>query len=153
MVVATTNKTDVTKVTVKKINGKNLNLKKNYKIYIEAYKLVDGKKVSLAKTITGHIVGRKNTAYTNVKMIKLAKSKYTVTAGKTATIKAKTVLVDKRKKQLSNAHATQFRYASSDNKIATVSKKGKIKGIAKGQCSVYVYARNGYARKVTVTVK
>ena len=86
-------------------------------------------------------------------MIKLAKSKYTVTAGKTATIKAKTVLVDKRKKQLSNAHAPQFRYASSDNKIATVSKKGKIKGIAKGQCSVYVYARNGYARKITVTVK
>ena len=150
---AGTNKTDVTKVTVKKINGKKLNLKKNYKIYIEAYKLVDGKKVSLAKTITGHIVGRKNTAYTNVKMIKLAKSKYTVTAGKTAKIKAKTVLVDKRKKQLSNAHATQFRYASSDNKIATVSKKGKIKGIAKGQCSVYVYARNGYARKITVTVK
>ena len=150
---AGTNKTDVTKVTVNKINGKELNLKKNYKIYIEAYKLVDGKKVSLAKTITGHIVGRKNTAYTNVKMIKLAKSKYTVTAGKTATIKAKTVLVDKRKKQLSNAHATQFRYASSDNKIATVSKKGKIKGIAKGQCSVYVYARNGYARKITVTVK
>ena len=150
---AGTNKTDVTKVTVNKINGKELNLKKNYKIYIEAYKLVDGKKVSLAKTITGHIVGRKNTAYTNVKMIKLAKSKYTVKAGKTATIKAKTVLVDKRKKQLSNAHATQFRYASSDNKIATVSKKGKIKGIAKGQCSVYVYARNGYARKITVTVK
>ena len=150
---AGTNKTDVTKVTVKQINGKKLNLKKNYKIYIKAYKLVDGKKVSLAKTITGHIVGRKNTAYTNVKMIKLAKSKYTVTAGKTATIKAKTVLVDKRKKQLSNAHAPQFRYASSDNKIATVSKKGKIKGIAKGQCSVYVYARNGYARKITVTVK
>ena len=70
-----------------------------------------------------------------------------------ATIKAKTVLVDKKKKQLSNAHAKQFRYASSNKKVATVSSKGKITAVGKGSCVVYVYARNGYAKKVKVTVK
>ena len=140
-------------VTITKINGKKLNLKKNYKLYVIAYKLVDGNKVTLAKTITGHIVGRKNVAFTNVKAIKLTKSKYTIKVGKTAKIKAKTILVDKTKKQLSNAHATEFRYASSDKKIAIVNKKGKIKGIKAGTCTIYVYARNGYAKKIKVTVK
>ena len=139
--------------TITKINGKKLNLKKNYKLYVTAYKLVDGKKVTLAKTITGHIVGRKNVAYTNVKDIKITKSKYTISVGKTAKIKAKTVLVDKSKKQLSDAHAKEFRYASSNKKIATVDKNGKIKGVKAGTTTIYVYARNGYAKTVKVTVK
>lgn len=42
---------------------------------------------------------------------------------------------------------------SSDEKIATVNKNGKIKGISKGTCTIYVYSRNGYAKKVSVTVK
>lgn len=68
-------------------------------------------------------------------------------------VKAKTVLVDKTKKQLSDGHAKEFRYASSNANIATVDKNGKIKGVAKGTCTIYVYARNGYAKKVKVTVK
>ena len=138
---------------ITKINGKKIDLKKNFKLYVTAYKLVDGNKVMLAKTITGHIVGRKNTKYTNVKKVTVSKSKYTIKAGKTAKIKAKTVLVEKGKMQLSNAHASQFRYATSDKSIATVDTKGNIKGVAAGTCTVYVYARNGYAKKVKVTVK
>ena len=140
-------------VTITKINGKKINLKKNYKLYIIAYKLVDGEKSIRAKSITGHIVGRKNTAYTNVKGIKLAKNNYSISVGKTAKIKAKTVLVDKSKKQLSDAHAKEFRYATSNKKIATVNKSGKIKGVKAGTCTIYVYARNGYAKKIKVTVK
>ena len=139
--------------TITKINGKKLNLKKNYKLYVIAYKLVDGKKLIQAKSITGHIVGRKNVAYTNVKAIKLTKTKYTIKVGKTDKIKAKTVLVDKTKKQLSDAHAKEFRYASSNKKIATVDKNGKIKGVKAGTTTIYVYARNGYAKKIKVTVK
>ena len=78
---------------------------------------------------------------------------FSLTIGKTAKVKAKTVLVDKSKKQLSNAHAAEFRYASSNKNIATVDKNGKIKGVAQGTCTIYVYARNGYAKKVKVTVK
>ena len=130
-----------------------LNLKKNYKLYVEAYKLVDGKQVKLGKSITAHIVGRQNTAYTNVKGIKLKKSSFTLKTGKTATIKGKTVLVDKSKKQLSDAHAKELRYTTDNKKVATVSSKGKIKAVGKGTCTIYVYARNGYAKKVKVTVK
>lgn len=143
----------VTKASVEKINGKKLNLKKNYKVYITAYKTVNGKKVIIGKTLVCHIVGKNNKAYTNVKGIKLAKSKFTLKKGKTAKIKAKAVLVDKKKKQLSNAHAKQFRYATSNKKVATVSKEGKIKAVGKGSCTIYVYARNGYAKKVKVKVK
>ena len=68
-------------------------------------------------------------------------------------IKATVILVDSTKKQLSDAHAAQFRYASSDKTVATVDKNGKITAKAKGTCYIYVYAKNGYAKKVKVTVK
>ena len=151
--VKTINKNSTTSVTVKKINGKKINLKKNFKVYVAAYKMTDGKKEVLAKSIMGHVVGRLNTRYSNVRKITLLKSKYSVKVGKTVKVKAKTVLVDKSKKQLSNAHAAQFRYASSNRNIATVDKNGKVKGVAKGTCTIYVYARNGYAKTVKVTVK
>ncbi len=147
------NSASVTKVSVKKINGKKLNLERNYKVYITAYKTVNGKKVVTGKTLIGHIVGKNNYAYTNVKQVKLAKSQFTLKVGKTSKIKAKTVLMDKKKKQLSNAHAQEFRYATSSKKVAAVSKKGKITAVGKGTCTIYVYARNGYAKKIKVKVK
>ena len=110
--------------------------------------------MAFGKTITAHIVGSKNTKYTNVKEIKLtSKSSVTLAVGKTSTIKAKVVLVDAKKKQLSDAHTKEFRYVTSNKKVATVSSEGKIKAVGKGTCTIYVYARNGYAKKVKVTVK
>lgn len=142
-----------TSATVSKINGKKLNLKKNFKIYIEAYKLVNGKKIVVGETVVAHIVGRKNTKYTNVKAVKVQQTKCTLTVGKSAKIKARTVLVEKKKKQLTNAHAKEFRYASSDRSIAVVNAQGTITAKKAGTCTVYVYARNGYTKKVKVTVK
>lgn len=147
------NKGGITKATVKKVNGKALNLKKNYKIYVLAYKLADGRKVTLAKTITAHIVGKNNKKYTNPKAVKAKKRSYTLRQGKTARISAVIVLVDKRKKQLTNAHARKFRYAVTDKNVAKVSVNGKIKAVGKGVCAIYVYARNGFAKKLKVTVK
>ena len=63
------------------------------------------------------------------------------------------VLVDAKKKQLSDSHAKQFRYASSNTKVATVNANGKITAKKKGTCYIYVYAKNGYAKKIKVTVK
>ena len=100
----------------------------------------------------GHIVGKNNRKYTNVKRVKVSKSKYTLNVGKTAKIKAKTVLMDRKKKPLSKAHGKKFRYKATDTSVAKVSKKGKITAKGKGTCIVYVYARNGYAKKVTVRV-
>ena len=65
----------------------------------------------------------------------------------------KTVLVNKNKKKLSNKHAREFRYETTNKEIATVSKKGRIAAVGKGSCAVYVYARNGYAKKLNIRVK
>ena len=46
-----------------------------------------------------------------------------------------------------------MRYRSLDESIATVDKKGNIKGVAKGSCTIVVYSINGIAKKAKVTVK
>ena len=46
-----------------------------------------------------------------------------------------------------------LRYVSSNKKIATVSKSGKITAKSKGSCKVYVIAVNGARKAVRVTVK
>ena len=135
------------------MNGKKLNLKKNYKFYVVAYKMVDGKEVEIGKSIVAHIVGKNNTKYTNVKKVKVKKSKFTLKVNGKATIKASTILVKKGKRQLTDAHTKEFRYATSNKAVATVSKAGKIKAVGKGKCTIYVYARNGYCKKVSVVVK
>ncbi|MDO4501973.1 MAG: Ig-like domain-containing protein [Coriobacteriia bacterium] len=140
--------------TITKLNGKKLDQKKNFKLYVTAYKLVKGKKVAYGKTITAHFVGAKNTNYSNAKAVKLITSnKVTLKKGKTSKVKAKVELVNSKKKPLSANHAKTLRFASSNKKVATVDASGKITAKAKGTCSVYVYAKNGYAKKVTVTVK
>ena len=141
------------KVSVSQVNGAKLKLKNNFKVYVAAYKTIDGKKTRIGKTITAHIVGRKNAKYTNAKKIVITSSKnVTLTAGQSSKITAKTILVNKKKSQLPNNHAKQFRYRSSNKKVATVTSKGMIKAVGKGKCTVYVFSRNGLAKKVTVTV-
>ena len=44
-------------------------------------------------------------------------------------------------------------FESSNSKIATIGKKGTIKGIGKRQCTVYAYAQNGVMKAIKVTVK
>ena len=146
-------KAGVTSTIIKKLDGKKLNLKKNFQVCVMAYKTVDGVKQRLGKTVTAHIVGRKNTAYTNVKAIKLEKSKATIKKGGAWKVKASVVLVDPSKKLLSDKHAPTFRYASSNKKVATVNKNGKVRAKKKGTCYIWVYAKNGYAKKVRITVK
>ena len=151
--VKTIKKNSTTKVTITKINGKKINLKKQFKVYVAAYKIVNGKKVVIGKSMQGHIVGVKNKKYTNVKSIKATKKNITVKVGKTAKAKAKVTLVDKKKKHIPSGHGAKFRYRTSNKSIATVDKNGKIKGIKKGTCTIYVYSINGKVAKIKVTVK
>ena len=148
----TIKKNSVTTISVNKIDGKKINLKEDFHVYVVAYKMVDGKKVTLAKTVTAHFAGTKSADYTNPKALKLTKSSYSIKAGKTANIKAKVTLADKKKKHLPAWHAAKFRYKSYNKKIATVDKNGKIKGKKKGTCYIYVYTINGLMKKVKVTV-
>ena len=141
-----------TSVKITRVNGKKLNLKKNFKLYVRAYKNVNGRKVTLSKSIVAHVVGRKNRDNTNAKSITVLQPQVSLTIGGTHTIQAKTNLVDRKKKQLSNAHAKEFCYASSNENIATVDANGKVTAKRKGACIIYVYSRNGLAKTVTVTV-
>ena len=136
-------------ISITKLNGKWLNLARNVRVKIVAKK---GKK-TLGASITAHVVGRKNKYYTNAKGIDLTTKSFELKKGKKAQIKAKTVLVYPERKLLSNVHAREFRYDSSDPSVATVSKSGRITAKGKGKCVVYVYARNGFVQKVNVTVK
>ena len=63
----------------------------------------------------------------------------------------KVTLFNRNKKHIPKSHGAKFRYKSSDTGIATVSKKGKIKGIKKGKCTIYVYSINGLMKKAKVT--
>ena len=54
---------------------------------------------------------------------------------------------------MTKEHGPKIRYLSTNKKVATVTKKGKIKAKAKGKCTIIVYAHNGANKKVKVTVK
>ena len=141
------------KVKIKKLNGKKLKPKKNYKFCVVAFKTVEGVEKVLGRTVTAHIVGKKNKKYSNLKKLTLAKTKSALSMDKTFKIKAKVTLVDKTKKSLSDKHAPMFRYASTNKAVATVDKNGKVTAVGKGTCYIWVYAKNGYGKKVKITVK
>ncbi len=118
-----------------------------YKYMVCAYKLVDGKKITIAASKTIHVT-TSGGKYGNAKSLKLNKTKVTLKKGKTFKIKAKEIKQSKKLKK----HRS-ICYESSNTKVATVSKKGVIKAKAKGSCTVYVYAQNGMYKAVKVTVK
>lgn len=126
---------------------KKLKKGKSYKYLVVAYKVVDGKQITIAasKTVHEYTTGGK---YGNAKSVKVNKKKVALKKGKTFTIKASEVKKDKKLKK-----HRKLAYETTNKKVATVSSKGKIKAVGKGSCYVYVYAQNGVAAKVKVTVK
>ncbi len=118
-----------------------------YKYMVRAYKMIDGKKVTIAASKTIHVItkGGKNG---NARSVKLNKNKVTLKAGKTWRIKAKEI---KESKPL--RHHREVSFESSRPQTATVSKKGVIKAKKKGKCTIFAYAQSGVYRKVQVTVK
>ena len=106
----------------------------------------------LTTSLMAHVAGPK-CRYTSVSRIKLAKKTYKLRKGKTAKIKAKLFSKNSRKKLLSSNHCPRFRYVTSNKQVATISKHGKIRAKSKGTCYIYVYAANGMAQKIKVTVR
>ena len=131
---------------VKKVAGKKLKKATYYKFIVVALDSA-GKVISTSKVAHVATTGGK---YANPKKVKVkVKSKTKIQASKSKKLKAKQVnpATGKVKK------CRKLRYESTDASIATVSKSGKVKGVAAGKCIVYAYAQNGIAKKVTVTVK
>ena len=58
----------------------------------------------------------------------------------------------KNKKLMPKSHVATLRYLTSNKKVATVSKSGKITARGKGSCVIYVFAHNGVSKQVKVTV-
>lgn len=85
------------------------------------------------------------------KKIKKAKalSKTVIKKGKTVALKSS---FTKAKKTKVKKHAG-IRYESSNPAVASVSSKGKIKGLKKGKAVIYAFAQNGINKKVKITVK
>lgn len=137
-----------TSASFKRLNGKKLNRSRVVKVYVVASK--NGKEIG--RTLLGHAAGSKN-SHTNAKKVKVSKKSYTLTVGKSAKIKAKIVKAKSGKKLLGKGHCAKVRYISSNTKVATVSKSGKIKAVGKGKCDIRIFAQNGRSCKVTVTVK
>ena len=128
-----------------KFDSKKLKKGKYYKYIVVAVDK-DDKVIAISKMIHAATKGGK---VGNPKAIKLKKKKLTVYVGKTAKIKAK--LTKPKKVKVKNHR--KLSYESTDNTIAAVSKKGVVKGLKKGQCTVWVYAQNGIGKKITITVK
>lgn len=129
-------------------NQKGLKKATHYKYQVVAYKNTNGKKVTLSKSDVMHAVttGGK---YGNAKKVTVNKEQVSIVEGKSFTLKVKVTNTTKNVKY----HVSAVRYKSSNSGVATVNKKGVIKGIKKGACTVYCYAPNGVYKAVKVTVK
>ena len=143
-----------TKVKIRKAAGKKLNVAKEYKAIVKPFRMENGVKKYTAVSYSLHCAGKNSKKLTNVKKITVKKS-YVLEEGKTARIKAKLLTENKGKKPIMHASALGkgVRFWSSDKKIATVTGTGRIKGISKGQCTIYVMAENGVKVKIKVKVK
>lgn len=132
---------------------KKLEKKKAYKTLVKAWKKKNGKKTYIKKSLTYHAYtsgGSKK--YTNPKSVKVNKTAVTLKKGKTFQIKASVAKLNSKKQLLEKGHAAKLRYLTSDKKVATVTKSGKIKAVGRGSCKVYVVAVNGIYKAVSVTV-
>lgn len=138
-----TNMEKIATVKDNKYVAKKLKKGKYYKYIVVAVK---GKNV-LAISKSAHCV-TKGGKYGNPTKLIIKKSKLTIKKGKSKKVKTK-LKVSKKTKW----HISKYRYESSNSKVATVNKKGKIKAKSKGKCSIYVYAQNGIYKRIKVTVK
>ena len=143
-------KGNVTSFEITKLGGKKVDTSKCLKVYVVAYRKVNGKYEKISKSFYLHIAGAQN-KHTNAKAINVKKSSYTLKVNKTATMKPTLVLEKKNKKAVD--HVAKFRYLSTNTAVATVDKNGKITAKGKGTCTIYIFANNGNLKSVKVTVK
>ena len=137
---------------VKKLADKSKIKKGTYYkfLVVAAAKDESGVSKAIATSKTVHLITSGKKKYTNYSKVKLnSKKKISLKVGKTSTIKARQV---KKKGYKVNQHR-KLSYESSNPKVATVAKNGKIKAKKKGSCIIYAYSQSGTFAKIKVTVK
>ena len=132
------------------VAGKKIRKNTYYKFIVVALDK-NNKVVTTSKVVHAATKGGKAG---NPKDVKVSKSVISKAAhlkkGKSLALKATQMADPHNLKAQNHAH---LRYESGDTKVATVSGKGIVKGIGKGKCTIYIYAQNGIAKEVKVTVK
>ena len=122
-----------------------------YKYYIKAYRLVDGRRVTVSRSEEIHFVTDvKGYKYGNPTKVALSSKKCTLNKGKTFSLKNRVKVYSSKKVLL---HTDKVRYVSSDSRVAKVNSRGRITAEKAGRCNIYAIAQNGRAAKITVTVK
>lgn len=132
-----------------RVTSRRLDNNRRYKYFVAAYKLIDGKKVYIAKSNSLH-VALKDAKATNAKKVTVNQTNVRLKAGDTFVVKSRTRLENTNKKEL--LHVAAYRYYTSDQSVASVSKTGKIKALKSGTCVIYVVANNGVYGTIKVTV-
>lgn len=132
-----------------RVTSRRLANNRRYKYFVAAYKLIGGKKVYIAKSNSLH-VALKDAKATNAKKVTVNQTNVRLKAGDTFVIRSRTRLENTNKKEL--LHAAAYRYYTSDQSVASVSKTGKIKALKSGTCVIYVVANNGVYGTIKVTV-
>ena len=135
-------------VSKKVLRWKRTGLKKGtqYRYYVMAYKVIDGKRVALTKSLPAYSM-TKGGKYSDPVKLKIKRSIVSVKSGKKIKLKVKAT-----GKKLNKA-SKKVRYISADPSIAKVSKKGTVTGGRRGTCYIYCVAWNGLSKKIKVKVK
>lgn len=105
------------------------------------------KPIAYSKTIHVMTNGGKKVNPNGVKVTSSKKLKLKVK--KSSRIKAKYTVAKNKKTSVHRA----LSYESSNSKVASVSKNGKITAKYKGYCTIYIYAQNGAYNEVQVSVR
>ena len=129
-----------------KLSMSHKKLKKDheYKYFIAAYKMVEGRKIYIARSNDVH-VALKQASTTNAASIKVNRTEITLSVGKNFQLKCSLKAEDSRKDLVS--HTNLFRYYTTNSKVATINKDGVIKAKGKGVCTIYILANNGVYKK------
>ena len=112
----------------------------------------NGKKETIRKSIyVRTITSDANKQYTAPRNITVKTTKLTLKSGETHKINA-TISKYKKKKKKSK-YLFGVTYKTSNDKIASVDKNGKITAKSSGNCKVYAIAANGARKTIHVTVE
>ena len=140
------------KTTITKMHGTALSKCGIVKIQVKAYKLVNGKKKYIDKSVLLHIV-LNSEKRTNIKKVTLAKKVYTMSVKQAVTLKPVFTPANASKLLLGAEHGPRAFYYSTNTNVAIVDANGVIRAKASGKCTIYVISISGVTVPVQVTVR
>ncbi len=117
-----------------------------YKYYVAAYRIIDGKRVVLTKSLPVYSA-TKGGRYGNVSKIRIKAQAVKVRTGQKIRLNVK--VSGKKTKKADKL----VRYIITDRSVADVSKKGTITGVRRGSCYLYCITRNGLYQRIKIDVK